>query len=692
MKKRKSIVSFILALFLVIGAISSAGAVYAGELPASEYLDDQVYVDAILGTWEGIYLDHNLEEDPLIEHNVSIHLTTLERVLDSGWHNPGEKCYNFTGWAEYDTPSDVNSYGRFRCFLSYYPSLDQAYVSQTEWLGANQVSASQKLRHFTGDESSVVNLDAGTMDIITGMKDWPQKDNSWGRGRLTIRKVADELNYLSPEQVDRKPIARTITENDIIGVWKGEFAGRPDQYSNFVRCSVSLDVQKEYSRENDQTRGEHITYEGVATYYWQGAPEQKGKFPFYLHYYPQTAQINLNAADGHWEKPEENLQKKGVIFDSFGGYMDNSLTKITGLNGLGQWGALRIYYNVINLYKEGTAAQPDVNPAPTPTEPAPTVVAYDWSGDWYSEDMQYMYQLDQEDDVVSSDFEIGALAGMAEGNTVDGFYEGATIGSGEFRMIMVEDGAAFEIYFTDYEQDLTGETLYYDNTYYRADVLAGSETDSRAKNDTDGRAKNDVPEAPYDTSNLPELTFSDLPRDHWAYEYVKIMSATGIISGYPDNTFRPNDTFSRAAFAKLLALSAGWDYYEGNDVVYRDVQPFDWYYPYVMIAEQHKAINYYNESDGSKTYRPNEPSEREDVAVALVTLLGLDPKDADLSLISGYKDYNSISRDMRPYVALAYEYEIMRGDENGYFSPHGPLTRAQACKVFSIVLLELSSY
>ncbi len=216
-----------------------------------------------------------------------------------------------------------------------------------------------------------------------------------------------------------------------------------------------------------------------------------------------------------------------------------------------------------------------------------------------------------------------------------------------------------------------------------------SSGNSRAKNDTNGRAKNDVPGV---NDAFPELTFTDLPRDHWAYEYVKIMSGLGIISGYPDNTFRPNDTFSRAAFAKLLTLSAGLDVYEGYDVVYRDVQPIDWFYQYVMAAEQIEAINYYNEPDGSRTYRPNVPSEREDVAVALVSLLGLDPKDADLSLISGYKDYNSISRDMRPYVALAYEYEIMRGDENGYFSPHGPLTRAQACKVFAVVLLELSSY
>ncbi len=206
------------------------------------------------------------------------------------------------------------------------------------------------------------------------------------------------------------------------------------------------------------------------------------------------------------------------------------------------------------------------------------------------------------------------------------------------------------------------------------------------------RAKNDNPlvelvkAAAQDTQDLP---FTDLPKSHWSYPYVQIMHGAGIINGYPDNTFRPEAEFSRAAFAKMLSLSYGLAPYTGNQMIYTDVNKNDWHYPYVMAAEMIEAINYFQESDGTRTYRPNIASEREDVAIALVTLLGLDPEDADLSLIANYKDLNKISRDMRPYVALAAEYGIMQGDNNGYFQPHAPLTRAQACKVFTVVLTTL---
>ncbi len=225
------------------------------------------------------------------------------------------------------------------------------------------------------------------------------------------------------------------------------------------------------------------------------------------------------------------------------------------------------------------------------------------------------------------------------------------------------------------------------NQTQKVDLTQRQSGRSRAKNDNPLVEK--VKQAAQQNNDLP---FSDLPTSHWSYPYVQIMHGAGIINGYPDNTFRPDDEFSRAAFAKMLSLSYGLEPYTGNQAIYSDVNKNDWHYPYVMAAEMIEAINYFQESDGTRTYRPNVASEREDVAIALVTLLGLDPADADLSLIANYKDLNKISRDMRPYVALAAEYGIMQGDNNGYFQPHAPLTRAQACKVFAVVLTTLGEW
>lgn len=49
------------------------------------------------------------------------------------------------------------------------------------------------------------------------------------------------------------------------------------------------------------------------------------------------------------------------------------------------------------------------------------------------------------------------------------------------------------------------------------------------------------------------ISFSDLNANHWAYESVKVLMANGLVDGYPDNTFRPSNTISRAEFASFLS-------------------------------------------------------------------------------------------------------------------------------------------
>ncbi len=51
--------------------------------------------------------------------------------------------------------------------------------------------------------------------------------------------------------------------------------------------------------------------------------------------------------------------------------------------------------------------------------------------------------------------------------------------------------------------------------------------------------------------------FSDVCPDHWAYAYVECMAQRGIISGYADGTFRPNNSVTRGQLAKIVANAAG---------------------------------------------------------------------------------------------------------------------------------------
>jgi predicted porin/prefoldin subunit 5 len=57
-------------------------------------------------------------------------------------------------------------------------------------------------------------------------------------------------------------------------------------------------------------------------------------------------------------------------------------------------------------------------------------------------------------------------------------------------------------------------------------------------------------------SLITGLTFAqmrDVPPGHWAYQSIEQLVQMGIIEGYPDGTFRPNRTMTRAEFAQAIA-------------------------------------------------------------------------------------------------------------------------------------------
>ena len=55
-----------------------------------------------------------------------------------------------------------------------------------------------------------------------------------------------------------------------------------------------------------------------------------------------------------------------------------------------------------------------------------------------------------------------------------------------------------------------------------------------------------------DVDKAPETELSDVA-DHWAVKYINACVEAGVINGYPDGTFAPDDTITRAEFATMMA-------------------------------------------------------------------------------------------------------------------------------------------
>ena len=165
--------------------------------------------------------------------------------------------------------------------------------------------------------------------------------------------------------------------------------------------------------------------------------------------------------------------------------------------------------------------------------------------------------------------------------------------------------------------------------------------------------------------------FYDVPKDHWAFEYIAELVDRGAISGYEDGSYLPMNTVTRAEWAKIMVASA-------NKPLGEDTSTFNdmaghWGNPWVNAAK-----SFMTTYENGAAFRPDVAALREDVTVALVKLKGFNADNANFSYISNFTDQSSISASCKKYVAVAVEKGLISGFENNTFRGQDTLTRAEA--------------
>lgn len=118
-------------------------------------------------------------------------------------------------------------------------------------------------------------------------------------------------------------------------------------------------------------------------------------------------------------------------------------------------------------------------------------------------------------------------------------------------------------------------------------------------------------------------TFTDVGADQWAYAYIETAVAHGVISGYSDGTFRPNNTVTRAQVAKMIVQARNWSLDGETGTSFSDIAYGDWAYNYADIASAAGVMNGY--SDG--TFRPYASATRAQIAKILASAIFADPNE-----------------------------------------------------------------
>ena len=123
-------------------------------------------------------------------------------------------------------------------------------------------------------------------------------------------------------------------------------------------------------------------------------------------------------------------------------------------------------------------------------------------------------------------------------------------------------------------------------------------------------------------------SFSDVPSTHIFYSYITELSDAGIVGGFPDGTFRPDDPVTRQQMAKILVLAMDKhtaDVDNAGDPTFSDVT-LDMGVPYPFdYIEEAAAAGYFVGKDGM--FVPAANITRVQLALVLVRAGGADLQD-----------------------------------------------------------------
>ncbi|GIP51129.1 Ig-like domain-containing protein [Paenibacillus vini] len=167
-----------------------------------------------------------------------------------------------------------------------------------------------------------------------------------------------------------------------------------------------------------------------------------------------------------------------------------------------------------------------------------------------------------------------------------------------------------------------------------------------------------------------EANISDIS-GHWAEASIKQAISDGIVTGYPDGTFKPGNTVTRAEFSVML-MNALNGQEPGTDLTFTDKAEIGtWAKQAVSQAVQAGIISGYEKG----SFRPNANITRAEMATMIAKALKLAAKE---NASTSFADDKGIPAWAKGSVAALKELGIVNGTGANEFHPSSQTTRAEA--------------
>lgn len=186
------------------------------------------------------------------------------------------------------------------------------------------------------------------------------------------------------------------------------------------------------------------------------------------------------------------------------------------------------------------------------------------------------------------------------------------------------------------------------------------------------------------SSILPALAaFSDVPNTNDNYLAVNYLSEQGIVKGYEDGTFKPDQPVNRAEALKIILEGNGLVVAESvEESSFTDVQVSEWYTRYIEKAKELGIVN--GNPDG--TFAPGR-----DVARAEFLKMLLNTNGFKTEKWEGTQIFADVPQDawFTPFMNYAGQSGIISKDAQGNLNPGEALTRGEVAEILYLLTVIL---
>ncbi|HEX9990820.1 MAG TPA: S-layer homology domain-containing protein [Chloroflexia bacterium] len=228
------------------------------------------------------------------------------------------------------------------------------------------------------------------------------------------------------------------------------------------------------------------------------------------------------------------------------------------------------------------------------------------------------------------------------------------------------------------------------NTNTPTETLTGTATNIPTNTATPTRTSTPMP-----TPTACTLTFTDVPQSNTFYIQVRCLACKGILGGYSDGTFRPNNDITRGQLSKIVANSAGFSE-PVTGQTFQDVLPGSTFYAFIERMAARGIIGGYacgsaGEPCGTSNkpyFRPNANATRGQISKIVSNAKGYsDPTGSQIfeDVPPGNSFYDWVQRLASRGIMGGYPCgspgEPCGSGNRPYFRPNNNATRGQVSKI-----------